>query len=139
MGGTFTSAVAASGNAQNMRVVTNCAPAVTADGATVYIATTSGNFSSGYLCALDGTTLARKKALVLLLDPRPGVGAALPDDGSASPTIGPDGDVYFGVLEGNFPSNHDRGWLLHFNGALSASRIPGAFGWDDTTTPSRAG
>jgi len=133
-GATFTSATSASANAQNLRVVTNCAPAVTSDGATVYIATTSGNFSSGCLCALDGTTLARK-ASVLLMDPRPGVGTALlPDDGSASPTIGPDGDVYFGVLEGNFPSNHDRGWLLHFNGSLSMTRTPGAFGWDDTAS-----
>jgi hypothetical protein len=46
--------------------------------------------------------------------------------------VGPDGDVYFGVLENPFPENHDRGWLLHFNSTLSQSKIPGAFGWDDT-------
>ena len=60
--------------------------------------------------------------------------ALLPDDGTASPTVGPDGDVYFGVLENPFPSNHDRGWLLHFNGALTQTNVPGAFGWDDTAS-----
>src|SRR5436190_2114681 len=60
--------------------------------------------------------------------------ALLPDDGTASPTVGPDGDVYFGVLENPFPSNHDRGWLLHFSGNLSQTKTAGAFGWDDTAS-----
>ena len=34
------------------------------------------------------------------------------DDATSSPTVGPDGDVYYGVLENPFPSTHDRGWLL---------------------------
>ena len=41
-------------------------------------------------------------------------------------------DVYMGVLENPFPSNNDRGWMLHFNGALTQTKLPGAFGWDDT-------
>ena len=53
---------------------------------------------------------------------------------SASPTVGTDGDVYFGVLENPFGSNHRRGWLLHFNGSLSQSKTPGAFGWDTTAS-----
>jgi hypothetical protein len=60
--------------------------------------------------------------------------AILPDDGSASPTIGPDGDVYYGVLENPIYSNHDRGWLLHFDSSLSQLKTPGAFGWDDTAS-----
>ncbi len=56
------------------------------------------------------------------------------DDGTASPTVGPDGDVYFGVLENPWYTNHDRGWLLHFNSALTQSKTPGAFGWDDTAS-----
>jgi hypothetical protein len=56
------------------------------------------------------------------------------DDGTASPTVGPDGDVYFGVLENPWYSNHDRGWLLHFNSTLTQTRVPGAFGWDDTAS-----
>ena len=46
--------------------------------------------------------------------------------------VGPDGDVYVGVLETPFASNNDRGWLLHFSGNLSTEKTPGAFGWDDT-------
>ena len=51
-----------------------------------------------------------------------------------SPTVGPDGDVFYGVLEANFPSNHARGWMLHFNPTLTTSKIPGAFGWDDSAS-----
>src|SRR5262249_11969005 len=53
---------------------------------------------------------------------------------TSSPTVGPDGDLYFGVLEAGFPSHNDRGWLLHFNGALTQERTPGSFGWDDTAS-----
>src|SRR5262249_21261309 len=56
------------------------------------------------------------------------------DDGTASPTIGPDGDVYYGVLENPFPENNDRGWLLHFDRNLTVTKTPGAFGWDDTAS-----
>ena len=58
----------------------------------------------------------------------------LPDDGTAAPTIGPDGDVFYGVLEANFPSNHARGWMLHFSPTLTTTKIPGAFGWDDSAS-----
>ena len=60
--------------------------------------------------------------------------AVIANDGTASPTVGPDGDVYIGVLENPFASNNDRGWLLHFSANLSTSKIPGAFGWDDTAS-----
>ena len=46
--------------------------------------------------------------------------------------VGPDGDVYFGVLEADFASHNDRGWLLHFNSALTQTKTPGSFGWDST-------
>lgn len=48
--------------------------------------------------------------------------------------IGVDGDVYYGVLENPLGVNHYRGWLLHFDSLLSQSKIPGAFGWDDTAS-----
>ncbi len=69
-----------------------------------------------------------------LTDPLSGNDATLPDDASASPTVGPDGDVYYGVLENPFPENNDRGWLLHFDSTLAVTKTPGAFGWDDTAT-----
>ena len=139
--GSFVSAVDMSGDSSMVKPAYNCAPALSSDGSTVYMAVTnvpagsSGAFGHGYLCAVDSATLA-PKASVFLLDPRSTVGSPLSayitDDSSASPTVGPDGDVYFGVLEGNFPSNNDRGWLLHFSGDLSATKLAGAFGWDDT-------
>jgi hypothetical protein len=50
--------------------------------------------------------------------------------------VGPDGDVYYGVLETPCcTSHHDRGWLLHFDSNLdSPSKVPGSFGWDDTAS-----
>ena len=38
-----------------------------------------------------------------------------------------------------FPSNHARGWLLHFDVALAPVGEPGAFGWDDTASIVPAG
>jgi hypothetical protein len=58
----------------------------------------------------------------------------VPDNASATPTVGPDGDVYYGVLENPLAANHERGWLLHFDSTLSARKIPGSFGWDDTAS-----
>jgi hypothetical protein len=68
---------------------------------------------------------------VRLQDPASGQDAALDNNGSASPTIGLDDDVYYGVLESSF-ENHGRGWLLHFDAELLQSKTPGAFGWDAT-------
>ncbi|MGB8169650.1 MAG: hypothetical protein WCF18_19270 [Chthoniobacteraceae bacterium] len=138
--GSFVAAEAMSGDAGSQTVLYNCAPAVSADGSTLYVAVSNipvgspNNWGSGYLCALNSATLARM-ASVFLNDPRPGVGAAsVINLASATPTVGPDGDVYFGVLEGNFPSNHDRGWLLHYSSSLATTKTPGAFGWDDTAS-----
>src|SRR5207302_2397733 len=89
------------------------------------------------LCALDSTTL-RRKASAPLIDPRSTANnplAALAyDSASSTPTVGPDGDIYFGVLETDFTSNHDRGWLLHFDAQLTVTKLPSAFGWDDTAS-----
>jgi len=113
-------------------VALNCAPALSPDLTTLYVAVSNG--SAGYLVALNGTTLA-PIARVRLKDPDSGNDATLPSASSASPTVGPDGDVYFGVLENPCcAENHDRGWLLHFNATLSQPKTPGAFGWDTTAS-----
>lgn len=138
--GIFKSAATLSGDGSMAKVSYNCAPALSSDGTSLYVAVNnvapanSGNFGAGYLCKVRVTDLSRVSS-VYLNDPRPGIGAAnITDDSTAAPTIGPDGDVYYGVLEGNFPSNHDRGWMLHFSGDLATTKIPGAFGWDDTAS-----
>jgi len=111
----------------------NASPVMSNTQTTVYVVTTNG--SSGNLASLNATTLAltTPTSFVALSDPRPGYGLAdIYNGSSAAPMVGPDGDVYFGVLEGNFPSHNDRGWLLHFNSALTQIKTPGSFGWDST-------
>ncbi|MDQ6859752.1 MAG: hypothetical protein M3032_01155, partial [Verrucomicrobiota bacterium] len=116
------------------QVVLNCAPALSNDGKKLYVAVTFGSYSGGYMLMLDSRTLATQ-AKIRLTDPLyPDSDAKLADDGSAAPTIGPDGDVYYGVLEAAPYSNHFRGWLLHFDGALTQRKIAGSFGWDDTAS-----
>jgi hypothetical protein len=126
---TWTAVAVAAADESIVHVVQNCAPALSSDGGTLYIAVSDAD-SAGYLLALNSTTLARV-ASVRLKDPATGDDALLIDDGTASPMVGWDGDVYYGVFE-SADENHDRGWLLHFDALLSHSKIPGAFGWDDT-------
>lgn len=130
--GTWTSAATAAGDSSIIKVVMNCAPALSNDHKTLYIAVSDGDAAGGYLVSLDSRTLAPIGKVRLKDVKNTGNDAALFDDGTASPTVGPDGDVYYGVLESPFASNHDRGWMLHFDGTLSVTKIPGAFGWDDT-------
>ena len=131
--GTWVSAPSISGDAAVTNVAMSCAPALSNDGNTLYIATTNVNAGYGYLVALNSATLAVINK-VRLKDPSSNQDALIFDASSAAPTVGPDGDVYFGVLENPFPNHNDRGWLLHFNSDLSQKKIPGSFGWDDTAS-----
>ena len=111
----------------------NCAPALDAHCQNVYITCNTGSFGRGYLCRVNPATML-PLGRVPLIDPKSGNNAAVDNEGTASPLVGPDGDVYQGVLENPFPSNHDRGWLLHYSFDLAQTKTPGAFGWDDTPT-----
>jgi hypothetical protein len=122
-----------SGDPSITEIAMSCAPALSSDGSILYVAVSSGDFGYGYLVALDSRTLAVINR-VLLTDPASGLDATMTDDSSATPTVGPDGDVYYGVLENPFPAHNDRGWLLHFNSDLSLQKLPGSFGWDDTAS-----
>jgi hypothetical protein len=131
--GTWMSAqTLAGGDTLIVQGASNCAPALSRDESTIYFAVSgSGDFTNGYLAALDSTSLA-PAARVRLMDPRGGL-ATVSGDSSASPMVGPDGDVYYGVLENNCCGSHnDRGWMLHFDSTLTQTKIPGSFGWDDT-------
>ncbi len=117
------------------RSIMNSAPALSLDQGTLYIAlrtaATASGVQTGYLVALDSVTLAHKSR-VRLIDPRTGIDATVTDNGTSSPTIGPDGDVYFGML-GTAGSGHaSRGWMLHYDATLALTKLPGAFGWDNT-------
>jgi len=129
--GVWISAASAAADASMTQVPMNCAPAISRDGQVVYVAVRGGQ--AGYLVGLSNSTLAplyRHR----LQDPGSGYDAWVADYGTASPSIGPDGDVFYGVLENPFPYNNDRGWLLHFDATLTTTLTPGAFGWDTTAS-----
>jgi hypothetical protein len=129
--GSFITATAMSGDPNITKVANSCAPALSNDGSSVYVAVNQSNFSYGYLCKVASATL-QPQAHVYLKDPNTGSAGLLSDDSTGTPTVGPDGDVYYGVLESNFPGHHARGWLLHFDAALQTTKTPGSFGWDDS-------
>jgi hypothetical protein len=128
---TWITAAVAARNRAVTDVAINCAPALSPNGKTVYITVTTP--SRGILVGLSARTL-RPRYRAALTDPATGRPAMISPSSSASPTIGPDGDVYYGVLENPFASHDDRGWLLHYNATLTRTEIPGSFGWDDTVS-----
>jgi len=138
--GSWVAATALASDNAIVKVVHNCAPALSNDHKVLYVAVNdvnpaSGpNYGAGYLVSLDSRTLAPIARVRLKDALAPNNDARLFDDGTAAPTIGPDGDVYYGVVENPFYANNQRGWLRHFNSALSQSKIAGAFGWDDTVS-----
>jgi len=131
--GTWVGAATAAGDAAIQKPAMNCAPALSADGATLYVAVNiaagGGVTQRGYLLALDSTTLATR-ARVALTDPNLNAPARVSDDGTASPVVGPDGRVFYGVLEAQFGTHNARGWLLQFDASLAPAGAPGSFGWD---------
>ena len=131
--GSYVAATTAANNPRITKVDMSCAPALSRDEKTLYVGVNSFDFGFGYLLALNSQTLATIRR-VRLLDPNTGADAEITDESSASPTVGPDGDVYFGVLENPFPGHNDRGWLLHFSAGLTRKKTPGSFGWDDTAS-----
>jgi hypothetical protein len=112
-------------------VALNCAPALSNDGSTAYVAVVTAGH--GRLVAFDSTTL-EPEFRHGLRDPQTHRFAEISGSSSATPTVGPDGDVFYGVL-GNPIIKHDvRGWLLHFGPHLGRTRTPGSFGWDQTVS-----
>ena len=127
---TYVLASTAANDANVTRDSHNSAPALSNDEATLYVVAKSTNGSISYLVGLNSTTLAFKYR-VLLKDPQSGNSAGVTDDSTASPTVAPDNDVYFGIL-GN-PGTGFRGWLLRFSSDLATQKTSGGFGWDYTT------
>ncbi|HEX6704740.1 MAG TPA: hypothetical protein VF169_08280 [Albitalea sp.] len=135
--GSYVLASAASGDAAIVKPQVNSAPALSADEQTLYVVVnnrvTAPTRASGRLLALNSSTLATVGNRPLL-DPASGAPAWVSDNATSSPTVGPDGDVYIGVLEATGTLHNFRGWLLHFNAALTTVKTPAAFGWDITAS-----
>ncbi|HVE88815.1 MAG TPA: hypothetical protein VNA44_03880, partial [Burkholderiaceae bacterium] len=133
----WVSVAAASNNTLLTKVAMNSAPALSEDLSTLYVVATNtppaGERPWGMLLALDAQTLATR-GQVELRDPATGARAWISDNGSSSPSVAPDGDVYHGVLESNAPAHNFRGWLLHYDASLTVTKLPGSFGWDQTVS-----
>jgi hypothetical protein len=129
----FLATTDAADDATMTRPAMNAAPALSPDGRTLYVVARDGG-GTGALCSVDARTMTRKSSTRLKDVLAPNDDASIFDDSTASPMVGPDGDVYFGVLEGGNVGHRFHGWLLHFDRTLSTSKTPGAFGWDDTAS-----
>lgn len=127
----FTTVADATGDGAITQVQTNCAPALSVNGGAVYIAMRNDSSYHGYLVKFDSHTLA-PLAKALLKDPYSGNDARVLNDGTSSPMVGPDGDVYFGIFNNPYMDSH--GWMSHFDGDLNPKAAIGAFGWDDTAS-----
>nr|WP_315486183.1 hypothetical protein [uncultured Undibacterium sp.] len=131
----WVSVATVAGTSAVAKAATNSAIAVSKDQKTIYVVANdniaTGVRQTGYMLALDSTSLALKSK-VQLIDPNENGPANISDDSTASPLVAPDGDVYIGVLEKTYGSHNARGWLLHFNADLSQTKTPGSFGWDIT-------
>jgi hypothetical protein len=122
----FVLAGTAAGDTRVGRVAQNSAPALSNDGSTLYVAVKGTNMDYyAYLLGLDTTTLALKYN-VRLVSSALGQTSIL-DDSTASPVVGPDGDVFYGVY-----GNSGRGYMLHFSPDLKTQMPPSTFGWDNT-------
>jgi hypothetical protein len=128
--GAWVSATAAANDPNVVQVPNNCAPALGFTQGVLYVGARTG-WAGGYLLCLDSATLSTVSKMHCV-DPLTANDALLYDDGTASPTVTPDGQVFYGVLDNPLGSNHLRGWLLHFDAKLTHTLPPGAFGWDHT-------
>jgi len=130
--GTWLSVKVLAGDMDAMHVEYQCAPALSDDESILYFAVQLRN-GGGYLIGMDTAKMATKYK-ARLLDPSSGGDAILGNQSTSSPTIGLDGDVFFGVLSNPEQAHNKRGFLLHFDKTLTKQKITGSFGWDTTAS-----
>ena len=128
---TWIRARAAAGGPGITGVAINCAPALSPDGTTLYIALTGPRRS--VLAGLSATTL-QPRFHALLKDPLTGLAGHDPEQLDRRTNGRAGRRRFYGIEENPFGTHDARGWLLHFNATLTQARIPGSFGWDDTVS-----
>jgi hypothetical protein len=95
------------------QIATNCAPALSRDEQTLYIAARPAARRRPPAGARHVRPQHATGAVAR--GPGHGDGASVSANGTASPMIAPDDKVYYGVLENPFGSNAVRGWMLQFD------------------------
>lgn len=128
--GTWISAEDAAQDPAAQRPLTNCAPALNNDQSVLYIGLTGG---TNYLVGVSTKDLS-PVSRVVPLDPKTHLPALTADEGTSSPMVAPDGDVYYGMFDNPFGYTHYRGYMLRFSADLVQKNYAGAFGWDSTAS-----
>lgn len=109
------------------RPAMSCAPALSNDESILYIGVRGAQTNNGYLVAAKTENLERLNSVKLMV-PEESTTAYVLEDSTSMPTVGPDGDVYYGA----WYFNNYRGFMLHFDASLNIVKTPSAFGWDNT-------
>jgi hypothetical protein len=107
-------------------------PALSIDGSLVYFVSTARSSDGAFLIALNASSM-KVAHFAAAVDPATtSLPCVFSDLSSASPFVGPDGDVFVGCW-GTFvnqSSSRYVGWLLHFDRVLEKVKTPGGCGWD---------
>ena len=90
--------------------------------------------SGAAICWRSTARTLAPTARVALLDPHSGAPARVTGDATSSPIDRARRRRVLRRARIHPPAHNSRGWLLHFNAALTQTKIPGSFGWDNTPT-----
>jgi hypothetical protein len=126
--GSRTFMAASTYDAAMTKLTMNNAPALSNDGQTLYFTMNAGT-GQNRLVSVNANNLSLINK-VNMIDPGSGNGVTNTDVGTSSVTVAPDGRVFIGVMRN--PNTNSKGWMMQYDGALTTTMTPGAFGWDIT-------